>query len=308
MVKPPLPFCPAGTSFDSGAISNGFNTIDSGLYDNALISGPADSGGKSGQYDVSVKSAQYQTTLQSSHFGGSLASGQFDTGVKSAQYGASLKSGQYNTGTRSGHYDLGYKSAQYGSGVRAGQYDTLDAGPSTFTWSTPTMPSASTTVVTGNTSTYTYQASTNNAAGGSSPVSLTLPSSLSGESGGGGGGSLWTLWFLQLTPKAQLLLCSVYGFQNNLAPASGSVLTTSGANANANVGGMAALICFSQYFFNSCFYRVVVYAGYGVQKNMSYGSGIASTGVSTSQYPVARPGRNLEIHFFNGSLFIYFFV
>lgn len=184
MVKPPLPFCPAGTSFDSGAISNGFNTIDSGLYDNALISGPADSGVKSGQYDVSVKSAQYQTTLQSSQFGGSLASGQFDTGVKSAQYGASLKSGQYDTGTRSGHYDLGYKSVQYGSGVRAGQYDTLDAGPSTFTWSTPTLPSASTTVVTGNTSTYTYQASTNNAAGGSSPVSLTLPSSLSGGMGG----------------------------------------------------------------------------------------------------------------------------
>lgn len=181
---PPLPFFPAGTSFDSGAISNGFNTIDSGLYDNALISGPADSGVKSGQYDVSVKSAQYQTTLQSGQFGGSLASGQFDTGVKSVQYGASLKSGQYDTGTRSGHYDLGYKSAQFGSGVRAGQYDTLDAGPSAFTWSTPTLPSASTTVVTGNTSTYTYQASTNNAAGGSSPVSLTLPSSLSGESGG----------------------------------------------------------------------------------------------------------------------------
>lgn len=177
------PFTPTGTSFDSGAISNGFNTIDSGLYDNALISGQVDAGVKSGLYDASVKSGQYQTTLQSSQFGGSLASGQFDTGVKSAQYGASLKSGQYDTGARSGHYDLSYKSAQYGSGVRAGQYDTLDGVLPAFTWSTTTLPSSSTTVVAGNTSTYTYQASTNNAAGGSSPVSLTLPSSLSGERG-----------------------------------------------------------------------------------------------------------------------------
>lgn len=181
MIKNLFSSSPTGMSFDSGAISNGFNTIDSGLYDNALLSGQVDAGARSGQYDVTMKSSQYQTTLQSSQFGGSLASGQIDSGVKSAQYDTSLKSGQYDTGARSGHYDLSYKSAQYGSGVRAGQYDTLDGVLPAFTWSTTTLPSASTTVVAGNTSTYTYQASSNNAAGGSSPVSVTLPSSLSGE-------------------------------------------------------------------------------------------------------------------------------
>lgn len=289
MIKVFPSFSPTGTSFDSGAISNGFNTIDSGLYDNALISGKVDTGVKLGQYGVSVKSSQYQTTLQSSQFGGSLPSGQFDTGVKSAQYGASLKSGQYDTGARSGHYDLSYKSAQYGSGVRAGQYDTLDAVLPAFTWSTTTLPSSSTTAVAGNTSTYTYQASTNNAAGGSLPVGLTLPSSLSGERS-----LLWALWFLQLAPKTHRLLCPVYGFQNNLAPVSGSVLTTSGANVNANVGGAAAIfphmlftIFPTAVFFS---YHVFGFAGYGVQKNMSYGAGVASTGVSTSQCTALRPG------------------
>lgn len=185
-----LPSLHAGTSFHSGAITNGFNTIDSGLYDNALISGQADGGVKSAQYDVTVKSGQYQTTLQSSQFGGSLASGQFDSGIKSAQYGGSLKSGQYDTGARSGHYDLSYKSAQYGSsgGVRAGgQYDSLDGVLPAFTWSAATLPSSSSaTVVAGNTSTYAYQAGTNNAAGGSSPVILTAPSSLSGEQSASG--------------------------------------------------------------------------------------------------------------------------
>lgn len=181
MIKNLFSSSPTGTSFDSGAISNGFSTIDSGLYDNALLTGQVDAGARSGQYDVTMKSGQYQTTLQSGQFGGSLASGQFDSGVKTAQYDTSLRSGQYDTGARSGHYDLSYKSAQYGSGVRAGQYDTLDGVLPAFTWSTTTLPSASTTVVAGNTSTYTYQASSNNAAGGSSPVSLTLPSSLSGE-------------------------------------------------------------------------------------------------------------------------------
>lgn len=33
---------------------------------------------------------------------------------------------------------------------------------------------------------------------------------------------------------------TVYGFQNNLAPTSSSVLTTSGANVHANVGGTTA--------------------------------------------------------------------
>lgn len=36
------------------------------------------------------------------------------------------------------------------------------------------------------------------------------------------------------------LLFTVYGFQNNLAPTSSSVLTTSGANVHANVGGTTA--------------------------------------------------------------------
>lgn len=45
------------------------------------------------------------------------------------------------------------------------------------------------------------------------------------------------------------LLCLVYGFQNNLAPTSGSVLTTSGANINANVGGTPA-------YFLTCFHNV----------------------------------------------------
>lgn len=255
MIKNLFSSSPTGASFDSGAISNGFNTIDSGLYDNALLSGQTDAGARSGQYDVTMKSGQYQTTLQSSQFGGSLASGQFDSGVKSAQYDTSLRSGQYDTGARSGHYDLSYKSAQYGSGVRAGQYDTLDGVLPAFTWSTTTLPSASTTVVAGNTSTYTYQASSNNAAGGASPVSLTLPSSLSGErkqpSEKGGFGSVYgphvlpvpaglsfgCSAFQNLHLELNPFLCPVYGFQNNLAPASGSVLTTSGANVNANVGG-----------------------------------------------------------------------
>lgn len=200
-MKSYFPCSPTATSFDSGAISNGFNTMDSGLYDNALLSGQVDAGLRSGQYDVAMKSGQYQPTLQSSQFGGSLASGQFKSGVKSAQYDTSLKSGQYNTGARSGHYDLSYKSAQYGSSGRAGQYDTLDAVLPAFTWSTTTLPAPSTTVVAGNTSTYTYQASTNNAAGGSSPVSLTLPSSLSGEGKRTVGAlSLRVLWFLKPGP------------------------------------------------------------------------------------------------------------
>lgn len=37
--------------------------------------------------------------------------------------------------------------------------------------------------------------------------------------------------------KSLHLYFLVYGFQNNLAPASASVLTTSGANVNANLGG-----------------------------------------------------------------------
>uniref|UniRef100_A0A3P8WKQ1 Uncharacterized protein n=1 Tax=Cynoglossus semilaevis TaxID=244447 RepID=A0A3P8WKQ1_CYNSE len=61
--------------------------------------------------------------------------------------------------------------------------------------------------------------------------------------------------FLRFNESVFLFL--VYGFQNNLAPTSVSVLTTSGANVNANLGG------------------------YGVQKNVS-GSGVVSSGVSTT--------------------------
>lgn len=52
-----------------------------------------------------------------------------------------------------------------------------------------------------------------------------------------------TVTFLQCEIIGSYLIKSlhlyflVYGFQNNLAPTSASVLTTSGANVNANLGG-----------------------------------------------------------------------
>uniref|UniRef100_A0A8C7KXD6 Uncharacterized protein n=1 Tax=Oncorhynchus kisutch TaxID=8019 RepID=A0A8C7KXD6_ONCKI len=58
---------------------------------------------------------------------------------------------------------------------------------------------------------------------------------------------------------------SVYGFQNNLAPMSSSVLTTSGVNAHSGT-----------------------LTGYGVQKNISNGGGLVSTGVSTSAMSALR--------------------
>uniref|UniRef100_A0A3Q3BMI0 Uncharacterized protein n=1 Tax=Kryptolebias marmoratus TaxID=37003 RepID=A0A3Q3BMI0_KRYMA len=123
------------------------------------------------------------------------------------------------------------KTVSYDS-VRSGQYDTLDAAFPTFSWSTTTLPSSSiATVAAGNTSSYTYQvgqAGTNNMPGGSPPISPVSPPSL-----------------------------SVYGFQNNLAPTSGSVLTTSGR------------VCF-------------LLAGYGVQKNVSNSGGVISSAVSTT--------------------------
>lgn len=45
--------------------------------------------------------------------------------------------------------------------------------------------------------------------------------------------------FLRFNESVFLFL--VYGFQNNLAPTSVSVLTTSGANVNANLGGTGAV-------------------------------------------------------------------
>uniref|UniRef100_A0A8C2Z7A0 Uncharacterized protein n=1 Tax=Cyclopterus lumpus TaxID=8103 RepID=A0A8C2Z7A0_CYCLU len=62
---------------------------------------------------------------------------------------------------------------------QSGQYDTLDATLPSFSWSTSTLPSASTTVVAGNTS--SYASGTNNMSGGLAPLGLTSPSSLSGE-------------------------------------------------------------------------------------------------------------------------------
>uniref|UniRef100_A0A3B5AI11 Uncharacterized protein n=1 Tax=Stegastes partitus TaxID=144197 RepID=A0A3B5AI11_9TELE len=121
---------------------------------------------------------------------------------------------------------------------QSGQYDTLDAILPTFSWSTSTLPSTSTTVVAGNTSSYSYQVGTNNMAGGTLPLSATSPSGLH---------------------QISASLLTVYGFQNNLAPTSASVLTTNGTNINANLGG------------------------YGVQKNVSNGGTIISTGVSTSE-------------------------
>ena len=54
------------------------------------------------------------------------------------------------------------------------------------------------------------------------------------------------------------------------------------------------------------FYCVFVFAGYGVQKNMSYGAGVASTGVSTSQYTVVSLGLNRQILVFTGASFYFF--
>lgn len=49
------------------------------------------------------------------------------------------------------------------------------------------------------------------------------------------------MFYFMLFNQVKLhLLFTVYGFQNNLAPTSSSVLTTSGANVHANVGGMTA--------------------------------------------------------------------
>lgn len=65
---------------------------------------------------------------------------------------------------------------------------------------------------------------------------------------------------------------------------------------NANVGGTAAAFPDMLFTIFSTaglfFYRVFVFAGYGVQKNMSYGSGATSAGVSTGQYAAVRPGLN----------------
>jgi len=82
---------------------------------------------------------------------------------------------------RSGQYDGSLRSGQYDGSVRSGQYDTLDATLPTFSWCTTTLPSASTTVMAANTSSYAYQAGNNNMAGGTAAVGLTSPSSLSGK-------------------------------------------------------------------------------------------------------------------------------
>uniref|UniRef100_A0AAQ4QEP5 COHA1 n=1 Tax=Gasterosteus aculeatus aculeatus TaxID=481459 RepID=A0AAQ4QEP5_GASAC len=218
--------------YDTGVKSGQYDTsLKSGQYDTTVRSAQYDTGVRSAQYDTGVRSAQYDTGVRSALYDTSVRSAQYDTGVRSAQYDTGVRSAQYDTGVRSAQYDTGVRSVQYDTSVRSGQYDTLDATLPTFSWSTTTLPSASTTVIAGNTSSsYAYQGGTNNMAGGTSPVGLTSPSSL-----------------------------SVYGFQNNLASTSPSVLTTSGGNVHATVGG------------------------YGVQKNLSNGGGgVVSSGVSTT--------------------------
>ncbi|TNN81821.1 Collagen alpha-1(XVII) chain [Liparis tanakae] len=159
----------SSTSFVSGVRSAGFQTIDtSGLYDTGLTSRQFDTGVKLGHCDVGLKSGQYDTGVRSA---------QYDTGVRSAQYDTGVRSAQYDTGVRSGQYDSTVRSGQYDSTVRSGQYDTLDATLPSFSWSTSTLPSASTTVVAGNAG--TYQSGNNNMSGGSAPLGLTSPSSLS---------------------------------------------------------------------------------------------------------------------------------
>ena len=92
---------------------------------------------------------------------------------------------------------------------------------------------------------------------------------------------------------------TVYGFQNNLAPTSGTVLTASGANVNANLGGTAAWfltvptifwhywICCLHWIYKIASLLMWVFicvceTGYGVQKNVSSGGGgVVSTGVSS---------------------------
>uniref|UniRef100_A0A3Q3EC76 Uncharacterized protein n=1 Tax=Labrus bergylta TaxID=56723 RepID=A0A3Q3EC76_9LABR len=63
--------------------------------------------------------------------------------------------------------------------TQSGQYDTLDTILPSFTWSTSTLPASSATAVAGNSSSYSYQVGNNNMGGGSSPIGLTSPSSLS---------------------------------------------------------------------------------------------------------------------------------
>lgn len=79
---------------------------------------------------------------------------------------------------------------------------------------------------------------------------------------------------------------TVYGFQNNLAPTSASILTTSGANVNASSAGMLTYIYiffwYAPAIIPSPLNPARVSAGYGVQKNVSNTSGVVS-GVSTSQ-------------------------
>lgn len=170
------------TGFGSGGVrSDGFHTIDaSGLFDTGLTS-DFDTGVKSSQYDITLKSGQYDTGVKSSQYASSIKSGQYDVTLKSGGFDTGVKSGQYDGSLKSGQYDTGVRSVQYDTSVRSGQYDTLDGILPTFSWSTTTLPSSSAAVMAGGSS-YTYQAGTNNMPGGSSPVGLTSPSSLSGES------------------------------------------------------------------------------------------------------------------------------
>lgn len=104
-----------------------------------------------------------------------------------------------------------------------------------------------------------------------------------------------TVTFLQCEIIGSYLIKSlhlyflVYGFQNNLAPTSASVLTTSGANVNANLGGKKTffLSSFFPLISKLCLSYIFIYAfvftGYGVQKNVTNGGSGISTGVSTGK-------------------------
>ncbi|CAL8297406.1 unnamed protein product [Merluccius merluccius] len=234
------------------AVQTGHSVQSASQSGSGLKAGPYETGLKSSQYDMSVKSGRYDS-LKSGLYDSTVTSDHYDSGIIPGLYGGTAKAGQYDTGAKScQQYEMTTirSSAGPDAGARSGYgYDsaTLDASAlPMFTWSTNallTSPAAAATATatspaspaspnmaaaTGSSSSYAYQSSSStNNMGGAAPI--TGPSSL-----------------------------SVYGFQNNLGPAAGSVLTTSGANASASTGG------------------------YGVQKNVSNSGGLLSTGVSAT--------------------------
>uniref|UniRef100_A0A3B4FDJ3 Uncharacterized protein n=1 Tax=Pundamilia nyererei TaxID=303518 RepID=A0A3B4FDJ3_9CICH len=152
------------------------------------------------------------------------------------------------------------KTISYDTTVRSGQYDTLDSTVfPTFSWSTSTLPSSSTTVIAGNTSSYTYQSgqvSANNMAAGLAPVIPTSPSSLSGETK-----CSWI--YMDMLSLHMHLLCSISTHVRKpfFYP----------------LFALISKLCLS-YISIYAF----VFTGYGVQKNVTNGGSGISTGVSTT--------------------------